>query len=114
SHISVLCVPPDLREIVFVVQSQSHSFHVSQAEKRRADLLKQAHGFTEKPPVVLLLHTLSDNEGDWSILPLLPYLSQSFEKNSSWIVFLEEETNVKMVHLFQVLAKFHKDKVNLI
>ncbi|XP_012707928.3 beta 3-glucosyltransferase a [Fundulus heteroclitus] len=100
----------DLREIVFVIQSQSNSFHVRQAEKRRADLLKQAHGLTEKPPVVLLLHTLSDNEGDWSILPLLPSLSQTFGKNSSWIVFLEEETNVRMVPLLQVLAKFHKNR----
>uniref|UniRef100_A0A3Q2E3A7 Beta 3-glucosyltransferase a n=1 Tax=Cyprinodon variegatus TaxID=28743 RepID=A0A3Q2E3A7_CYPVA len=64
----------------------------------------------QKPPVVLLLHTLSDNEGDWSILPLLPYFSQSFGKNSSWILFLEEETNVKMVTLLQALAKFHKSK----
>lgn len=47
SHISVLCVPLDLREIVFVVQSQRNSFHVRQAEERRADLLKQVHGLTE-------------------------------------------------------------------
>ncbi|XP_027900946.1 beta 3-glucosyltransferase a [Xiphophorus couchianus] len=100
----------DLREIVFVVQSQRNSFHVRQAEERRADLLKQVHGLTERPPAVLLLHTLSDNEGDWSILPLLPYLSRSFGKNSSWIVFLEEETNVKIITLLQVLAKFPKNK----
>ncbi|TKS80778.1 Beta-1,3-glucosyltransferase [Collichthys lucidus] len=103
----------DLREIVFVLQSQSNSFHVRQAERRRADLLKQADGLAEKPPVVLLLHSLSDNEGDWSILPLLPYLSHTFRKNSSWIVFLEEETNVKMAKLVQVLAKFDKNKVAL-
>lgn len=45
--ISVLCVPPDLREIVFVLQSQSNSYHERQAERQRADLLKQAHGLTE-------------------------------------------------------------------
>ncbi|KAM3616289.1 uncharacterized protein V6R79_015588 [Siganus canaliculatus] len=100
----------DLREIVFVLQSQSNSFHVRRAESLRADLLKQAHSLTEKPPVVLLLHTLSDNEGDWSILPLLPHLSHSFGKNSTWIVFLEETTNVKMDKLVQVLAKFDKNK----
>ncbi|XP_067364274.1 beta 3-glucosyltransferase a isoform X2 [Channa argus] len=100
----------DLREIVFVIQSQSNSFHVRQADGRRADLLKQAHSLTEKAPLVLLLHTLSDNEGDWSILPLLPYLSHSFGKNSSWFVFLEEETNVKLTKLLQVLAKFDKNK----
>lgn len=47
SYIFVLCVPQDLREIVFVLQSQSNSFHVRQAERRRADLLRQAHGLTE-------------------------------------------------------------------
>ncbi|XP_034460548.1 beta 3-glucosyltransferase a isoform X2 [Hippoglossus hippoglossus] len=100
----------DLREIVFIIQSQSNYFHVRQAERRRDDLLKQAHSLTEKLPLVLLLHSLSENEGDWSILPLLPYLSQSFGKNSSWIVFLEEETDVRMTTLVQVLAKFDQNK----
>ncbi|XP_072248262.1 beta 3-glucosyltransferase a [Leuresthes tenuis] len=100
----------DLREIVFVIQSQSNSFHARQAESRRAELLKQALSLREKPPVVLLLHSLSENEGDWSILPLLPYFSHSFGKNSSWIVFLEEETIVRMATLVQVLAKFDRNK----
>ncbi|XP_068174196.1 beta 3-glucosyltransferase a isoform X2 [Antennarius striatus] len=100
----------DLREIVFILQSQSNSFHVRQAERRKADLLKQAHSLKENPPVVLFLHTLSDNDGDWSILPLLPYLSYSFGKNSSWIVFLEEETNVRMTKIVEVLGRFDKNK----
>lgn len=45
--IFVLCASPDLREIVFILQSQSNSFHVRQAERRRVDLLKQAHGLAE-------------------------------------------------------------------
>ncbi|XP_076002020.1 beta 3-glucosyltransferase a isoform X2 [Genypterus blacodes] len=100
----------DLREIVFIIQSQSNSFHVRQAERRRDDLFKQAQSLTEAPPVVLLLHSLSDNEGGWSILPLLPHLSSSFGKNSSWIVFLEEETNVEMTKLLRVLARFDRHK----
>lgn len=40
-------------------------------------------------------------------------LSYSFGKNSSWIVFLEEETNVRMPKLVQVLAKFDKNKVSI-
>lgn len=42
-----------------------------------------------------------------------PSLSHSFGKNSSWIVFLEEETNVRVTRLVQVLAKFDKNKVRL-
>uniref|UniRef100_A0A3Q1C8U7 Fringe-like glycosyltransferase domain-containing protein n=1 Tax=Amphiprion ocellaris TaxID=80972 RepID=A0A3Q1C8U7_AMPOC len=95
SHMSLSFVfVSDLREIVFVIQSQSNSFHVRQAERRREDLLYQAHSLTEF--VLLCLRVLS--------------LSQSFGKNSSWIVFLEEETNVKMTTLAQVLAKFDKNK----
>ncbi|XP_078786005.1 beta 3-glucosyltransferase a isoform X3 [Oryzias latipes] len=100
----------DLRELVFIIQSQSNSFHVRQAERRRAHLLQQAQSLTKKPPVVLLLHSLSDNDGDWSILPLLPEFSRSFVKNSSWLVFLEEETNIKMPAFVKVLSKFDKTK----
>lgn len=50
-HLCPLCPPshkpPDLREIVFVLQSQNNSFHVRQAERRKADLLKQAQSLTE-------------------------------------------------------------------
>ncbi|XP_020307830.1 beta-1,3-glucosyltransferase-like [Oncorhynchus kisutch] len=100
----------DLREIVFVIQSQSNSFHMSWAERQRADLLQQTQSLTQTPPPVLLLHSLTDNEGDWSILPLLPYLSSLFGKNSSWLVFLEEETNVKVTKLLQALRKFDRRK----
>lgn len=40
-------------------------------------------------------------------------LSHSFGENSSWIVFLEEETNVKTITLLQVLAEFDKSKVRI-
>lgn len=100
----------DLREVVFVIQSQRNSFHVRQAEKLRKDLLLQTQTLQESPPVILLLHTLSDNEGDWSILPLLPHLSSQFGKNSSWIMFLEEDTRVKLQKLHKVLKQFDRRK----
>lgn len=40
-------------------------------------------------------------------------LSQSFGKNSSWIVFLEEQTNVRMKKLVQVLANYDKNEVSV-
>ncbi|XP_059370141.1 beta-1,3-glucosyltransferase-like isoform X3 [Carassius carassius] len=99
-----------LRDVVFVIQSQRNSFHVRQAEKLRKDLLLQTQALQESPPVILLLHTLSDNEGDWSILPLLPNLSSQFGTNSSWIMFLEEDTRVKLHKLHEVLKKFDRRK----
>ncbi|KAJ8404724.1 hypothetical protein AAFF_G00335870 [Aldrovandia affinis] len=102
--------PLDLNEVVFVIQSQKNSFHVRQAEERRLDLLRQASNLKQNPPAVLLLHSLSDNEGDWSIIPLLPYFSASFGRNSSWIVFLEEETNMKVAKLLLMLGRFDRWK----
>ncbi|XP_077578452.1 beta 3-glucosyltransferase a [Stigmatopora nigra] len=99
-----------VEEVVFVIQSQSNSFHAGQAHKRREDLLRQALAASQKAPVVLLLHTLSDNEGDWSILPLLPYLSSTFGKNSSWMLFLEEDTHVEVGRLLAALAHFDHQK----
>uniref|UniRef100_A0A3P8SLT3 Beta 3-glucosyltransferase a n=1 Tax=Amphiprion percula TaxID=161767 RepID=A0A3P8SLT3_AMPPE len=102
-HMIICSLYEDVQVKLFVIQSQSNSFHVRQAERRREDLLYQAHSLTEVTvevsftnSVLLCLRVLS--------------LSQSFGKNSSWIVFLEEETNVKMTTLAQVLAKFDKNK----
>ncbi|KAF4086404.1 hypothetical protein AMELA_G00106410 [Ameiurus melas] len=99
-----------LREVVFVIQSQRNSFHVQRAQRLRADLLSQAEALQESLPAVLLLHTLSENEGDWSILPLLPYFSSHFGENSSWVMFLEEETSIKLEKLHRVLKTFERRK----
>lgn len=99
-----------LREVVFVIQSQRNSFHAQRAQRLRADLLSQAEALQESLPAILLLHTLSENEGDWSILPLLPYLSSHFGKNSSWVMFVEEETSVKLEKLHRVLKTFERRK----
>ncbi|KAM9469491.1 beta 3-glucosyltransferase a isoform 1-T2 [Clarias gariepinus] len=99
-----------LSEVLFVIQSQRNSFHAQRAQRLRADLLLQAEALQERLPAVLLLHTLSDHEGDWSILPLLPYISAHFGKNSSWVMFLEEETNIKLEKLHSILKKFDRRK----
>nr|XP_055052845.1 beta 3-glucosyltransferase a isoform X1 [Misgurnus anguillicaudatus] len=103
-------LPLRLSDIVFVIQSQKNSYHVQQAENLRTDLLLQTKALQEKAPVILLLHTLSDTEGNWSILPMMPYFSSHFGKNSSWIVFLEEDTRVTLAKLFRVLKKFDRRK----
>ncbi|XP_066555815.1 beta 3-glucosyltransferase a isoform X2 [Amia ocellicauda] len=100
----------DLKEIVFIIQSQRNSFHAKYAERRRDELLQQAASLEQTLPAVLLIHKLTENEGDWSILPLLPQLSASYGRNSSWIFFLEEETNLKITKLLQILRRFNKSK----
>lgn len=39
----------DLREVVFVIQSQRNSFHAQRAQRLRADLLSQAEALQEVP-----------------------------------------------------------------
>ncbi|XP_018610548.2 beta-1,3-glucosyltransferase isoform X2 [Scleropages formosus] len=100
----------ELQEVVFVIQSQRNSFHAQRAEERRAKLLRQAVELKVNPPTVLLLHSLNHNEGDWSIFPVLPLLFEAHGKTSSWFVFLEEETNVRVGQLRCTLSRFDAGK----
>ncbi|XP_035874270.1 beta-1,3-glucosyltransferase isoform X3 [Phyllostomus discolor] len=89
----------DLKGIVFVIQSQSNSFHAKRAEELRKSILKQAADLMQELPRVLLLHELSEQEGAWTILPLLP-------QNSSWIFFCEEETRIQVPELLKTLRRY--------
>ncbi|KAM3601373.1 uncharacterized protein V6R79_011676 [Siganus canaliculatus] len=96
-----------LGEVVFVIQSQRNSFHARQANERRAELLKQAAELGQGNLVVVLLHELSQYDGDWSILPALPRLSASYGRSASWFLFIEEETRVVLPTLLEVLHRYH-------
>jgi len=46
----------DLKEVVFVIQSQRNSFHVQQAEKLRKDLLQQTQALQEVLIFIFFIH----------------------------------------------------------
>lgn len=48
----------------------------------------------------------------WMIFVLVFSLASQFCQTSSWIVFLEEETNVNLHNLMQVLSQFNTRKVS--
>ncbi|XP_063059689.1 beta-1,3-glucosyltransferase-like [Engraulis encrasicolus] len=100
----------ELKQVVFVIQSQRNVRHSQWAQTRRKDLLQQATSLQQDPPVVLLLHELSDYDGNWSILPALPYFSTTYGKSCSWIFFIEEVTVVNATKLLRVLARFDAGK----
>ncbi|XP_029925606.1 beta-1,3-glucosyltransferase [Myripristis murdjan] len=102
--------PVGLEEVVLVIQSQRNSYHAHQSAQRKAEILQQAAQLGQEAPVVLLLHELSEYEGDWSILPTLPRLSASFSQSASWFFFLEEETRVTLVTLLQVLNRYNSQE----
>ncbi|OXB58079.1 hypothetical protein ASZ78_008419 [Callipepla squamata] len=85
----------ELKEVIFIIQSQSNSFHSKRAEDLKRDILKQAADlgkinwclgkrnvyylcltrvflfFLKELPTVLLIHQMGRHEGAWTILPLM-------------------------------------------
>ncbi|XP_047462135.1 beta-1,3-glucosyltransferase [Mugil cephalus] len=95
-----------LEEVVIVIQSQRNSYHVRRSSQRKTEILQQAAKLGQGLPVVVLLHELSEYEGDWSILPALPRLSATYGQMASWFFFMEEETTVTLPLLLQVLKRY--------
>ncbi|KAM4796090.1 beta-1,3-glucosyltransferase [Rhinophrynus dorsalis] len=103
-------VTGELEEIVFVIQSQSNSFHKKRAEDLRENIVKQAAAISKKWPTVLLIHEVTSIQGAWTILPVLPHFADVYGKNSSWIFFCEEDTIVRLQKLLDTLQRFDKSK----
>ncbi|XP_065434901.1 beta-1,3-glucosyltransferase-like isoform X3 [Chrysemys picta bellii] len=104
-----LCAP-ELQEIVFVIQSQSNSFHSKRAEDLERNILKQAEVLGKELPRILLIHQMDRHDGAWTILPLMQDFSASYGRNSSWIFFCEEDTRIQIVKLLETLRRFDKSK----
>ncbi|CAM2095926.1 unnamed protein product [Caretta caretta] len=100
----------ELQEIVFVIQSQSNSFHSKRAEDLVRNILKQAEELGKELPRVLLIHQMDRHDGAWTILPLMHDFSASYGRNSSWIFFCEEDTRIQIVKLLETLRRFDKSK----
>ncbi|KAG8452839.1 hypothetical protein GDO86_004579 [Hymenochirus boettgeri] len=100
----------DVGEIVFVIQSQSNTFHKKRAEELKENILKQAALISKKLPRVLLIHELEPRQSAWTIFPVVPHFADAYGKNSSWIFFCEEETTIRLQKLLMVLQRFDKSK----
>ncbi|KAM9729116.1 beta-1,3-glucosyltransferase isoform 1-T1 [Menidia menidia] len=98
--------PVDMEEVVIVVQSQRNSYHARRCGQKKSEIQQAAANLGQGVPVVVLLHELSDYDGDWSILPVLPRLSTSYSQSASWFLFIEEETSVTLPALLQVLNRY--------
>ncbi|XP_018548098.1 beta-1,3-glucosyltransferase isoform X2 [Lates calcarifer] len=104
-HSSVVCLS-GLEKVVLVIQSQRNSYHARRGVQRKVEILQQAADLGQGVPVVLLLHELSEYEGVWSILPVLPHLSATYGQSASWFFFIEEGTRVTLAALLQVLHRY--------
>ncbi|XP_046765835.1 beta-1,3-glucosyltransferase isoform X2 [Gallus gallus] len=100
----------ELKEVIFVIQSQSNSFHSKRAEDLKRDILKQTADLGKELPTVLLIHQMDRHEGAWTILPLMRDFSVAYGRNSSWIFFCEEDTRIQVVKLLEILRRFDTSK----
>jgi UDP-glucose:O-linked fucose beta-1,3-glucosyltransferase len=98
-----------IKDVVVVVLSQQNDHHLRIAENLKKDLLEQADGLQGKP-VVHLSHRDFPHVGDWTILPLIPQLYDLHKDNSSWLVFVEDRTRIRLKKLHQVLQKYDPNK----
>uniref|UniRef100_A0A8C6TWP8 Beta 3-glucosyltransferase b n=1 Tax=Neogobius melanostomus TaxID=47308 RepID=A0A8C6TWP8_9GOBI len=94
-----------LEHLAIVIQNQPSTFHIRRGKAREKELLKQAAQLGQTPPHIILLHEFPDYEGVWSILPALPLFSASVTADS-WILFIEEETQVSLSALLTVLSRY--------
>ncbi|XP_075346916.1 beta-1,3-glucosyltransferase isoform X2 [Mycteria americana] len=106
-------ISKELKEIVFIIQSQSNSFHSKRAEDLKRDILKQTADLGKELPTVLLIHQMDGHEGAWTILPLMRDFSVTYGRNSSWIFFCEEDTRIQVVKLLETLGRFDGSKIAL-
>ncbi|XP_025911762.1 beta-1,3-glucosyltransferase isoform X2 [Apteryx mantelli] len=100
----------ELKEIVFIIQSQSNSFHSKRAEDLKRGILKQAADLGKELPTVLLIHQMDKHEGAWTILPLMRDFSVTYGRNSSWVFFCEEDTRIQVLKLLETLGRFDRSK----
>lgn len=49
--------------------------------------------------------------GDWTVLPLIPILQLIYSNTSSWIVFAEDSTEIKLEKLLPTLNKYNHTEV---
>ncbi|XP_034034114.1 beta-1,3-glucosyltransferase isoform X1 [Thalassophryne amazonica] len=98
--------PVGLEQVVIVIQSQRNSYHHRRGGQKKVEILQQAADLRQGFPTVILLHELSEYEGNWSILPTLSQLSDVYSQSASWFLFIEEETGVRLAELLHVLNRY--------
>ncbi|XP_017773923.1 PREDICTED: beta-1,3-glucosyltransferase, partial [Nicrophorus vespilloides] len=97
-------------DVVFVILSQPNPYHLARAQELKNNIQAQS----KDQFVVHLSHLDFPHAGGWTIIPLIPQLSRLHGSNSSFIVFLEDGTRVRLGRLLDTLrTRRGKDEVFL-
>ncbi|KAJ8912929.1 hypothetical protein NQ315_017259, partial [Exocentrus adspersus] len=95
-----------IKQVVFVILSQENKYHVDLAKNVLKDIVEQSESLYKERPVVHLSYQDFPIVGGWTVLPLIPRLSNLHRENSSWIFFLEDRTKTRLNLLTEILEKY--------
>nr|XP_022912660.1 beta-1,3-glucosyltransferase [Onthophagus taurus] len=100
----------DDSELVIVVLSQPNDYHRKLAEDSTRLLIKEAEALSgmNTKPIIHLSHLDFPHVGDWTIIPLIPILTDLYGSKNHWIIFAEDRTRIKLSKLIQVLNDYNK------
>ncbi|KAK6184234.1 hypothetical protein SNE40_006744 [Patella caerulea] len=99
-----------LRDLVFIVLSQSNTYHKQRAKEFNHHFHKQLKDTSQEDhPELYLLHKKWPSTGSWTIFPILQNIAEKF-KEKSWVIFVEEETRIDLSRLVDVLNKYDYKK----
>lgn len=90
--------------LLFIIHSQADPQHERWAWDSRAQLLRDLKAYGGRGRV-LLTHEDLPTHGAWTYFALLPTLSQDYGDQVDWVVFLDENTRVKIPVLLQLLTE---------
>ncbi|CAH1154079.1 unnamed protein product [Phaedon cochleariae] len=92
----------DIQRIVFIVLSQENNYHSKLAENLRKDIISQSQTLFGETPIVHLSHIDFTHFATWTILPIIPDLSNLHKDNASWIFFLQDYTKINLNTLLNI------------
>lgn len=101
----------DSTNIVIVILSQENSYHETNAEFLKENILHQAESLQVSQDSQVIVELLPDEKthiGYWTIIPLFRRLVRDHGKNSTWIYFCEDSTIINLKRLISGLQKFGK------
>lgn len=73
---------------------------------------KQSVGLQDNP-MIHMLHRDFPHIGGWTVIPLIDQLNNLHQNNSTWIFFLQDNTNVVLDKLMNTFDKYNENDVSI-
>lgn len=106
----------DQLTLIIVIRSQANSFHSGLAQALLENIDLQAKYLDTGTVKVVQAHKeWSDNiDKAWAILPVIPSLVEKHGSNADWVMFVEDNTEIRLANLLKFLTKFNSKEDHLL